>query len=111
MKLIVVELLKINKPCLPVSVCTAELSLCHSFPPGKSWSPRSADTPEIIGETTTSAQIPGPRGTLPEPSGHRNPGAAWDRILLVSFCTLELTLCHSSPYQNPAGRELVSQEY
>lgn len=31
-------------------------------------------------------------------------------MLLVSICAPELTLCHSSPYPNPAGRELVSQE-
>jgi len=35
-------------------------------------------------ETTTSAQIPGPRGTCLEPSGHRNLEADWDRKLPVS---------------------------
>lgn len=34
--------------------------------------PRSADTPEKTGETTVSAHIPGPRGTLREHSGHKN---------------------------------------
>jgi hypothetical protein len=63
------------------------------------------------GKTTTSVQIPGPTGTYPEPSGHRNQGTARNRILLVSICTLELTLCHSSPYPNPSRRELVSKEY
>ena len=67
--------------------------------------------PLSIGKTTTSAQIPGPRGTHPEPSGHRNQGTARDRILLVSICTLELTLCHSSPYPNSSQRELVCQDY
>jgi hypothetical protein len=42
------------------------------IPPGKSWSPRSSDTPVITGRTTTSANIPGPRETCLEPSGHRN---------------------------------------
>ena len=47
--------------------------MCHTQTPlGKSWSPRSADTPVRTGKTITSAQIPGPRGTCPEPSGHRN---------------------------------------
>jgi hypothetical protein len=52
------------------------------------------------GKTTTSLQIPGTRGTLPESSGYRNQGSAGDRILLVSVCTPELTLYHSSPYLN-----------
>ena len=78
---------------------------------GESWSPRSAVTPVSTGNTTTSAQIPGPRRTSPEPSGHRNQGTAGDRILQVSFCTVELTLCHSSPYPNSSQKELVSQEY
>jgi hypothetical protein len=30
--------------------------------------------------------------------------------LPVSICDPELTLCHSSPYPNPAQRELVSHE-
>jgi hypothetical protein len=34
----------------------------------------------------TSVQFSGPRETSPESSGHRNRGAAWDRILSVSFC-------------------------
>ena len=54
-----------------------ELILCHSssYPnvSGESWSPRSADTTVSTGKTTTS-QIPGPRRTYPEPSGHRNQG-------------------------------------
>ena len=59
----------------------------------------------------TSLQIPGPRGILPEPSGHRNQESAGDRIFLVSVCTQELTLYHISPYLNSSRRELVSQEY
>jgi hypothetical protein len=31
-------------------------------------------------ETTTSGQIPGPRGTCPEPSGHRNQRTAGDSL-------------------------------
>ena len=61
------------------------------------------------GKTTTIAQIPGPRKTHPEPSEHRNQGTVRDRILPVSVWTLELTLCHSSPYPNSSQRELVSQ--
>jgi len=53
--------------------------------PGNSWSPRSVDTPESIGETTTSVQIPGPRGTHQDPSEHRNRRAVWERILQVSI--------------------------
>jgi hypothetical protein len=68
--------------------------------------PRSTDMPVSTSKTTTSA----PRDQ-PEPSGHRNPGAEWNRILPVSICTLELTMCHSSPYPNSSRRELVSQEY
>ena len=60
--------------------------------PGKSGSPRSADMPVSTGKTTTSVQIPGPRETCPEPSGHRNQGTSGDRILLVSVCTVKLIL-------------------
>ena len=34
------------------------------IPLGKSWSPRSANTPVSTGKTTTSTQIPGPRGSF-----------------------------------------------
>ena len=84
--------------------------LCTQILPGESWSPRSADTPESTGKTTTSAQIPCPRGIHLEPPGHRNQGTAGDRMLPVSISVLELTLCHSSPYLNPAQRELVTQD-
>jgi hypothetical protein len=50
-------------------------------------------------------------GTHPEISGHSNQGTARDRILLVSVCTLELTLYYKSPYPNSSQQELVSQEY
>ena len=85
----------------------------HSIPKyqGESWSPSSAYTPGSTGETTTSAQFPGPRGTCLEPSGHKNQGTARDRILLVFVCTLELTLCHSSPYTNFSQSKLVSKKY
>ena len=67
--------------------------------------------PVSTGKTITSAQIPGPRGTHPEPSGDMNQGKSGDRILWVSFCTPKPTLCHSSPYPNSSQGELVSQEY
>jgi hypothetical protein len=78
---------------------------------GERGSPGSANTPVSTGKTTISAQIPGPRGTRPQPPGHRNQGTAGDRILQVSICTQELTLCHSYPYPNSSQRELVFQEY
>jgi hypothetical protein len=55
------------------------------------------------GKKTTSVQIPGPRGTCPESSGHRKQGTARNRILPVSICILELTSCHRSSYQIPPG--------
>jgi hypothetical protein len=73
--------------------------------------PKHAYTFVSTGKTNISNQIPGPRGTPTEPSGHRNQGSAGDRILLVSIYTPELTLYHSSPYPNSSRRELVSQEY
>ena len=70
-----------------------ELILCYSSPyqktPRESWSRRSANIPVSIGKIITSAQIPGPRGTHPEPSGHRNKGRSGDKILPVSDCTPE----------------------
>jgi hypothetical protein len=60
--------------------------------------------PVSTGKTITSAQIPGPRGTHPEPSGQRNQGTDWNRILPVSVCTLELALSNNSPYPNPFQR-------
>jgi hypothetical protein len=80
-------------------------ALHDQIPTGESWSPRSVDTLESIGKTITSAYIHSPRGTCVELSGHKNQGTARDRILLVSICPRELTLCHSSPYPNS------SQEY
>jgi hypothetical protein len=62
------------------------------IPPGESWSPRSADTPEITGKTPTSAKILGQRGICLKPSGLRNQGIATDSILLFSVCSPELTL-------------------
>ena len=62
-------------------------------------SPRSADTPKLTGKTTTTAPIPGPGGTHPEPIGHRNHRAARDRILTVFICILELTCAIA--LQNP----------
>jgi hypothetical protein len=76
----------------------------------ESWSPRSAVTLVSTGNTTTSFQIPDPSGTSPDLSGHRNQRTNRDRILQVSVCTLELTLCHSPPYPNSSRREMVSQE-
>ena len=100
---------------LPVSVCTQSRScttvLHTQIPSEESWSPRSANMPVSTDKTNTSAQIPCTRWTFPEPSGHRNQGTSRDRILLVSVCTPELTLCHSTPYPNSSQRDLVSQEY
>ena len=79
--------------------------------PGETWSPRNTDTPVNTGKTNSFAQIPGPRRTHPEPTGHRNHGTVEDRILLVSVCTHKLKLCHSFLYPNSSWRELVSQEY
>jgi hypothetical protein len=89
--------------------CTTVLHT--QIPSEESWSPRSANMPVSTDKTNTSAQIPCTRWTFPEPSGHRNQGTSRDRILLVSVCTPELTLCHSTPYPNSSSRELVSQEY
>jgi hypothetical protein len=63
----------------------------------ESWSRRSFDIPVSRGKTNTSAQIPGPRGTQPETSEHRNQGRARERIIPVSVYTMKLTLCHSFP--------------
>jgi hypothetical protein len=67
--------------------------------------------PVSTAKAMTYDQIPGPRGSCSEPSRHRNQGTAKDRILPVYICTLELKLCHNSPYPNLSQRELVSQEY
>jgi hypothetical protein len=93
-----------------------ELILCHTelhaqIPAGDGCSSRSAHTPASTGKITTSFQIPGPRETLSDPSGHRKQGSAGNRILLISVCIPEMTLYHSSPYPNFSRRELVSQEY
>ena len=89
------------------------MTLCNSLhiqvPRGNSWSPRSADTPESTGKTTTSVQIPGPRGTHPEPSEHRKQGTPRNRIFPIFIRTSELNLCHSSPYANNSQRDQVSQ--
>jgi hypothetical protein len=88
--------------CLEVILChSAERRSCATglhtqIPPGESWSPRRADTPQSTDKTTIYTQIHGPS---PEPSGHRNKGSARARILSVSMCTPKLTLCHSSHIQ------------
>jgi hypothetical protein len=80
------------------------MMLCHTLhtqiPSGESLSLRNENTPVSTARTPTSAEIPGPRGTCPVPSGHRIQGTAEDRILHVSLCILELNLCHRSPYPN-----------
>jgi hypothetical protein len=69
----------------------------------ESWSSRSADTPVSTGETTTSAQISGLRGTQLEPSGHRSQGRAGDRIFPVSTCIQDfVTALHT---QIPPGEK------
>jgi hypothetical protein len=98
-----------------VSVCawsrSSATELHTQIAPEESWPPRSADKPVSAGKITTSFQILDPRGTLPEPSGHRNQRSAGDRILLVSIFIPELTLYHSSSYLNSSRRKLVSHEY
>jgi hypothetical protein len=86
-------------------------ALLTQIPLEESWSQRSADTPVNTCKTTTSSQIPGPRGTHRVPSGHRNQGTAGERILPVFVCSPEQMLCHRSPYPNSSQRELVSLEY
>jgi hypothetical protein len=44
------------------------------------------------GKTTTSAQIPGPRGTHPEPSGHRNQGAALELSRTIQDVKMEIEI-------------------
>jgi hypothetical protein len=60
--------------CTQTWSCATELRT--QIPPGGRWSPRSAYTSVSTGKTTTSVQIPDPRGTLTEPSGYRNQGVA-----------------------------------
>jgi hypothetical protein len=90
----------------PVSICTLELRLSHNplhkNPPGDRWSPRSALIPKPRGEITTFSPITVQRGTCQECTGHKNSGAAGDRILLVSICALELRLSNSPLHPNPA---------
>jgi hypothetical protein len=75
--------------------------LLTQIPPKKSGSPRNVDSPFSTGKTTNSVQIPGLRGTLSEPSGHRNQGKVRDRMLPVSICFLELILCIAVHTQIP----------
>jgi hypothetical protein len=74
-----------------VSVCSqswlCSTKLHTQILPGENWSPRSAYKPESTAMITTSLQLPGPRETLTEPSGHRNQGSAEGSILLVSVFT------------------------
>ena len=77
---------------------------------GKRLSPRSADTWKITVEHPTTTPIPGQSGTCPDPTGYRNCKAARDRVLIKSNRTLELSLCYSSLWPNPAQRKLVSQK-
>jgi hypothetical protein len=111
-----------TKRILLVSVCAqswacatvpgADLVTQHSIP---KYHQERAGLPGVLAHlwpqvnTTTSAQIPDPRGTSQESSGHRN--TAGDRILPISICTPELILCHSTPYPNSSLKELVSREY
>jgi hypothetical protein len=65
-----------------------ELILCQDLHTqilqGERVSPRNANIPANTGKTTISDQIPGLRGTHPEPSGHRKQGSSGDRIFW--FC-------------------------
>jgi hypothetical protein len=65
---------------------------------------RNADTPESTCETTNSAQIPVPRGTHLESSGHGNQRTVLDRILPVFVCTVELT-CATALHTKVPPRE------
>ena len=97
---------------LPLSSCTQSWScatvLLIQILWGESWSPRNSITRVSIGTTPTSAQIPGPRGTHPEPSGHRNQGTAGDRILLQLGASW---LCANAFHTKITPGDLVSQEY
>jgi hypothetical protein len=82
-----------------------ELILCHSAPypntTKKELVSQECRYTLSTGKTTISAQNPA-RGILkerdpPELSGHRNQGIAGNKILPVSICILELTLCHTTP--------------
>ena len=84
-----------------VSICAQSWSCATAqIPPGESWSPSNAERPVRTGKITTS-QIPGPRGTCPEPSGRRNQGTSRDRILLFS----------SAPQSWPRATALHTQIY
>jgi hypothetical protein len=78
--------------------------------PGESWSPRSAYTLLRTGNTITSLQIPGQREIEPH-KAIRTQELSYGADPLVSLCTPELTLYHSSPNLNSSLWELVSQEY
>jgi hypothetical protein len=44
------------------------------------------------------------RGTCLEPSGHRNPGATWDRGLTISICVHSWSYATELPIQIPPGK-------
>ena len=52
---------------------------------GESWSPRSDDTPVNTGKTTTSVQIPGPKGDPPRAIKIQEPRNSWGQNP-SSFC-------------------------
>jgi hypothetical protein len=98
--------------CFLVSICISCATVIHTqIPWEETGNSRSAYTPVSTDKTTTSAQIPDPRGTCPEPLGHRNQTKTGDRILPVYLDTLELIMYQSSPYPNYSWRDLVFQEY
>ena len=94
-------------------------ALCIQIPPWESWSPKTwehredhhfcsniwskRDPPKAIRTQEPKEQL----GTAGDCWGQM--GTAGDRILKVSVCTPELTLCQNSPYSNSPQRELVSQ--
>jgi hypothetical protein len=98
-----------------ISVCSQSWScataLHTQIPYRKSLSPRTANKPVSSCKTTLSVQIPGLKGTWLKPSRPRIQGKVRNRILPVSICSSELTLCHSSPYPNSVGRKKFSQKY
>jgi hypothetical protein len=56
------------------------------MPQGESWSPKSADTPESTGETTTSVQIPvKKKRDLSRAIRTWEPGNGWPQLVIPKF--------------------------
>lgn len=61
-------------------------------------------------EKSRETETTGQRATRQESTGHRNCGAARERIFLASMCAQKLNLYQISLYPNSVQIELVSQE-